>query len=329
MTDLDFEELDRAVNSALVSNNVKKQSLDKKEIIDVNTKRTTNETLSTKIDLKLDAQKSRGTEKLKLSPRQTNRSIGRFMDVVHPSSDMKANVIKSDIKDVESKKIANKQLKSETLNPHSMPDPLDAHEKVENIKNDTTQARTDSPFLPETKVEKRPLGAFSSYQTEIPKDDNSKPEEKTSDNENNSKNSTDIADEHKKDDLIEDDNPYEPNPETRNINLPPELQKDILDVESDPTTDKLGSSNPNKSKDPVPLGNPYLQSAQTEISQQYKEKNSQEKTSGSIYDTKEYHSPLSHPAKKKNGWNVIIWILLIVAVAIGIAYFVSSYLFAK
>lgn len=316
MTDLDFEELDRAVNSAMGTEQSGVSEEDVKNIkIKADDESAPIDTVSQ--ERKIQSPEPRKSEKAVFKSRQAVRSSGRFMDVVHPSADMRPNLYpKSEDKDSQKQKKEETKTEKEITNPHNMPDPLDVHKETDSKSksNEGEDKKSDSPFIADAKVEKRPLGAFS---------DIDKKESETT------KNPTD----EKKDTLVEeplkDEAPYEPNSESRNVYLPPELQKDILDVESDPTTDKLGSSNPNKSKDPVPLGNPYLHSAQTEISQQYKEKNSQEKTSGSIYDTKEYHSPLSHPAKKKNGWNVIIWILLIVAVAIGIAYFVYSYLFAK
>lgn len=48
-----------------------------------------------------------------------------------------------------------------------------------------------------------------------------------------------------------------------------------------------------------------------------------EKPSGAVYDTDDYHQPLNHPVKKKSGWLVIVWILvaLIIGSIGGAAYF--------
>lgn len=328
MTDLDFEELDRAVNSAMGTNQTDEAPVESKTNIDVKKDDDTDINKSVSEERKIQKLESRKPEKSVFKSRQSVRSAGRFMDVVHPSSDMRPD-LNSKSANKEAKKQNHAELNENIANtdPNSMPDPLDIHNEIDTKSKpgEKIENLPDSPFLPDAKVEKRPLGAFSDHEKKEPLE---KDKEQSTDTENK-KSLKDDDKESLIEEPLKDEAPYEPNSETRNVNLPPELQKDILDVESDPTTDKLNVASSRPSKDPVPLGNPYLHNAQTEITQQYKEKQSLQKTSGSIYDTKEYHSPLSHPAKKKSGWMIIIWVILIVAVFIGIAYFVSSYLFAK
>lgn len=324
MTDLDFEELDRAVNSAMSPKATKKNpSEDKASSINngAESKKEDKPSAESKITIE-EKSDLRRNESLKPKPRVNSRSSGRFMDVVHPSSDMKSNILRPESKQASSQSSTDKSTSSNPA-PHEMPDPLDIHEKIDDLKS-----TSESPFLPNAKVEKRPLGAFSDTQTQKESEEKVVNEGESIEKDSDLVQKAELNEQEGVNDLFEDDAPYEPNPETRNIHLPPELQKDILDVESDPTTDKLNISTQKAASQTVPLGNPYLHT-QTELTPQYSQKPSTEKSSGSIYDTKEYHSPLAHPAKKKSGWMIVVWILLIVSVAIGIAYYVSTYLFVQ
>ena len=62
------------------------------------------------------------------------------------------------------------------------------------------------------------------------------------------------------------------------------------------------------------------------IAQQYQSKPAESPdTAGAIYDVKDYHQALGHPAKQKSGWGVIILILVIIvacAVIGAAAYFI-------
>lgn len=331
MTDLDFEELDRAVNSAMTGNSEEKKPDEvKNNNIDIKLDTKNDVDSDSKNERKIENPSQRKVNNSVFKSRQPVRSSGRFMDVVHPSSDMRPSSLKKTDKRADSEPQDAKKIteESEKSNLHNMPDPIEMHEKMENIDEDNKKP-SDSPFLPNAKVEKRPLGAFSTAtaiddtKQKIEPEESTKLAEETSIDTKNDKNEIEKADTD-----LKDEAPYEPNSENRNVHLPPELQKDILDIESDPTTDKL-SPEGQRSNQPTPLGSPYLRSAQSELTPQYKEKSSEEKTSGSIYDTKEYHSPLAHPAKKKSGWMTVVWIVLIVVAAVGVAYIVSTYLFVK
>lgn len=55
---------------------------------------------------------------------------------------------------------------------------------------------------------------------------------------------------------------------------------------------------------------PAAPSGPISIPQQYREEPATgDQTNGSIYDTANYHKPLDHPAKKKSGWLWIVWVL--------------------
>ena len=158
-----------------------------------------------------------------------------------------------------------------------------------------------SPFLPDAKVEKRPLGgaALSSTSSEL---------------------------------MIEDENAQLPAlPKDVEPALPEELHGDVASIQADNST-----TDPSKHvefsgeaiKDDAPkteIKKPALKvteaavpSGPTSIPQQYREEpSSGDQKSGAIYDTDSYHQPLSHPAKKKHGWSWVLWILLILLVGAG------------
>ena len=183
-------------------------------------------------------------------------------------------------------------------------------EKLEEV---TTSKADDrpliSPFLPDTKVEKRPLGGA--------------PLETA---------------------------PSEPLPETPAADdtalvaaqketttpLPAELSGAVMAVESSPVShaptpeaEETSKAAPEAKPEPVhelPADKPTQTSfsGSGSIPQQYtKQPSSSEQASGSIYDTKTYHQPLDHPAKKKSGVGVIVWILvlMIIGALAGAAYF--------
>lgn len=174
-----------------------------------------------------------------------------------------------------------------------------------------------SPFLPGTKVEKRPLGANATAEN-VP------------------------------DDLVMvDENAQLPaNPKDLEPILPAELHGDVMAIEADTTTkqpaaaETLQSSKEDESSwkkpDDVSQKSVTAQSkpegpapaevkreepkitGPTSIAQQYHEEPSTgDQNNGAIYDTDTYHQPLSHPTKKKSGWMWIVWILLIVVVGAG------------
>jgi|GEM_PF-1258529 len=329
MTEIDFEELDRAVSSVMIP-----EEDNNDEVKPLDTVKEQNTSVPVVVTKKVSEEKE-STEKPAevnkkpiFAPRQMTRPSGRFMDVVHPSSDMRQKPASKD---------SQPSLEIEEKPKHlNMPDPLDIEDKA-----------GDSPFLADAKVEKRPLGAFSEVKAQ-PFEMNEKDKSKYSDLLSGKK----IDDEPKKEVEVEqkteeikeeapnlteepkleltDEEPYEAKVEGRNTHLPLELQKDILSVESDPTTSKNNINNAKSSKSPVALGDPYIHDSTPEITPQYKEKPStSDQSSGSIYDTKEYHAALLHPTKSKNGWMTIVWVILIATVVIGASAAAYFLYFAK
>lgn len=224
-----------------------------------------------------------------------------------------------------------------------------------------------SPFLTDAKVEKRPLGAFSTVeapesegievvtestlidttppgpidiasltdalQTIIPAGDPAAAHEPAEDQE--SDHSTPSSGTER----------FQDEPDLE-VPLPEELQDDLLAIESDTTGAELASATldsvafdsslPIQPEEDITgqAAPKVIEAAVTEstdapsvpkasqgpasIQQQYKETPSTAAdVSGSIYDTDSYHEPLKHPAKKKSGWMIVVWIALLLVIGGG------------
>lgn len=179
-----------------------------------------------------------------------------------------------------------------------------------------------SPFLQDTKVEKRPLGNGAlppeqdfTFEDSTPVPPVAEPLLATNERE-------DIERGH---DVEAQLPPSQAAPE---MYLPEELQGDLMAVESDTTTRPLTEANvPTISQDVIRTKTVPVFARQTSINQQYSEAPSTgDQENGSIYDTDSYHQPLSHPVKNKSGWMLIVWILLILLVgaASGAALYFSG-----
>lgn len=265
MTDIDFEELDKAVSSVINDNygdNPEPKSAPEE-----------NKTANRPIP-QLNNPRRRG---------------GRFMDVVHPSSDMRSTNLKpvSEPKDekidVDTSKLTPEEDNKSSFN---MPDPIDIHEQKilnENDKFDDNldkpnkelegSQKSDSPFIADAKVEKRPLGAFSVE---------AEPQEI-------------VEPEVKQDKVLEQDQSV-----LKDDSLPAELQKDVLSIEGDSTT-KTQATQQEQIVTPVL----HIDNRQSSIAK--------EKTPTPVYDTKDYHAALMHAPKKKSGWLTVVWIVLVIA----------------
>lgn len=327
MKDLDFDEIDRAVSSIATNTSA---SDDKTNLNQGPVPNTS--------DI---SQSSTADTTSPLSP-ATARSTGKFMDVVHPSS----NTNRSSL--IMPERVNNQVPPNNTPPPNTETTPVttqtnnvqtapvnlvDANNKVienttnlgqdqnedddinqisDEINSSLSQTNNDShesPFISGTKVEKRPLGAFSN--------DLSPQTSQQSDN---------IVDSPSDKVDSSDDGSLE----KIKTPLPAELGDDLLKIESDNLVIAKGDSPkpPDEAKltpDKVKIEGP------TDIAQQYKEKpSSGDQKTGAIYDTDSYHKGLINPVKKKSGWMWIVWISLLVVVGTGVGaalyFFFTPYL---
>lgn len=271
MQDFDFDEIDRAVSSSIKP-----------------TPKTDDNSVSVNV--------SRPQPAVQDTPPAARRSSGRFMDVVHPSSDMRSASPpeRSAPRAPEPPKTDNEPPKVHT----DWPDPLDFHGfKDDEPKSDPEPVETkadeptkplESPFLSDAKVEKRPLGAFSTNDApeELPT-----PEEKAPE-------------------------PPKPAKEPEEELLLEASDEELLPAE----TETKEAEEPEAVAEPEPTPAPEDEPiGPTSITQQYKEQPSTtDQPSGAIFDTEAYHQPLAHPEKKKSGALIIVWIVALILLGAGV-----------
>lgn len=212
-------------------------------------------------------------------PGAARPTSGRFMDVVHPSSDMKSPTPST------SQSTSVKQ--SEPAVVVSAPKPVSA-----------PAVEVTSPFITDAKVEKRPLGdpfADPAPQgkgtTQSVAEKNDAPEEIVAINsealarEESSKDTQAILDATKI--------------ETSTDAIDQQLQA-IESIHAEPV-----AASSDASLRAVESVDTALQPVTAQNDQ----------PQGAIYDVKEYHQPLNHPAKQKSGWGVVIIIVVIIVLA--------------
>lgn len=290
MKDIDFDELDRAVNSL------------------INPGTTPAPTADSPVENPIATPTPTPTT----PPLAERRSSGRFMDVVHPSSDMRTVAVPA--RPFEQASEPASVSSPEVPNPvAAWPDPIDMHETAQSQTSTVSPepayqapvnpgdgpAPQESPFLSDAKVEKRPLGAFSNEvhdsepsapavgNTSEPAPINTVPEPTLSEQPNVS------------DHPIHTDTP-----------LPAELQPGLLSIEANEDSSQL----PIASTVPTAVET----TGPTSITQQYTEQPSTgDKPTGTVFDTEAYKKP-QPSKKKKSGWLIVLWIFLLLVVGAGI-----------
>lgn len=367
MKDLDFDELDQAVNSLMTGIPKTPVPQDDKAVEKTLTitptlsdserpSFVTLEQTAAKAGTELEAAEARVSTPA-VTPVNTlaaRRSSGRFMDVVHPSSDMKINnrpVVSRE--GIQLSPIAPRPVVASAPQPsrepeitatvsdqtpevieqapelNAWPDPIDmmtptpsvdiadaapsAEEvsmpevELPNAVDTEESAPLQTPFLADTKVEKRPLGAFAVEQQVAAGD--------TSDVE--TVNDGAVAQEQVP------TNSFSMPGQEATSDLPDELQHDLVKIESDSevTHQELAEEKPVPAPSfaaPVVTPVPAAAPGPASIQPQYKEEPSSTKEEhAAIYDTDSYHKPLAHPAKKKSGWLWVLWIVLLLALGAG------------
>lgn len=166
-----------------------------------------------------------------------------------------------------------------------------------------------SPFLPDAKVEKRPLGEPVTVTTpDLPTTgETTQPEQTTSAIEPAA-------------DATEPSAPV--------AALPEELTSDVIALESSTTTvsdTSAQAASPEIEPTTDAPSEPTVLAGGSILQQYAEQPSSGDQTNGAIFDTKEYHQPVedTKPAKKSSPLKLIVWIiiLLVVGSAAGAAYF--------
>jgi hypothetical protein len=362
MKELDFDELDRAVNSLMT--NVPNTPPPKKddEVRTLNIESSLPDATATPMPSPtVPVPTPTPVESVApapvsepVTPRTSAPSLsvaarrgGRFMDVVHPSSDMKkpttppsrqgVTIEPSQTLTEEAPKEAPAAAASTaatmptsvtTTSESEWPDPLDmadfdakdtekpavdTSEPKETPKEEATpplkepEQPLSTPFLPDAKVEKRPLGAPTPAE---------EPDRTPVLSPESSQGSS----------VNDPDDQLPALPKDVEPILPAELQDDLMAIEADtnagiPKTEEgQPIENLPKQKPIVATVTPEppVSNGPTSIPQQYREEPSTgDQGNGAIYDTDTYHKPIEHPAKKKSGWMWVIWILIILVVGAG------------
>lgn len=289
------------------------------------------------------------------------RTGGRFMDVVHPSSDMKAapaivvpsregisiqppaptnlpagtkainDVIASPVKQIESRPVATDD---EPVEPEA-----NVSTEAEPASSPESTEPWSSPFLPDTQVEKRPLGGVpdtsgtglsEAIAAELAKahpdtEPTSVPEETVPSAEPASPaaapTSSALAPNLESDDSSTASESTKPEldlqlaPQFDEKIVPAELDNDLVAIESGKASLSGETSEPVTAQDSTPSIAASAVLSTSSIPQQYSETASSGDASHTpIYDNEAAHQPLNHPAKKKKGWVLILFIVIIILV---------------
>lgn len=270
---------------------------------------------------------------------------GRFMDVVHPSSDMtKTSMSTTPSREakpvtpavtVDQATVAEQPSIGDLMDAHlaeddgqkessltavdTLPQPdsladLTSQDLATQTEDESKSAQeppkqeveapvTDtiaSPFLADAKVEKRPLGSA------LPSTDvttqNTVPDTAVTTEPLQAELNQDVL-------AIEADNSHEDSP------------KEEADSTPESTNDKSqeGTKSP---QSPSTLGPDHMLAASAagaSIAQQYKQQESTgDQHHEALYDTAAKDAQaLAHPAKKKSGWLVVLWVVLLIALGVG------------
>jgi hypothetical protein len=363
MKDLDFDELDRAVNSLIGGTSVHATEPDEPAAIDITSAVQNSHVAPVAAFVPqpvvaaepVVAPVAPAATQPPTQPLAARRSSGRFMDVVHPSSDMRTSASQSTgpmsrvgVSITPTAAVAQPTPAPVIAPPQVVstewPDPLDFQgytdtpvapaadpvavvsttpavidEPVVTQPDPESVGPLESPFLTDTKVEKRPLGAFSDEQTVAAPVVNIPPAEPVGVQPITSDADVDIIE-------VKDVEPVaidSPDAQTGPIEapLPAELGDDLLTVESDQDT----SNHPPEPVAVTPAPDPVAVGA-TSITQQYTESASTgDQPTGAIFDTHAYKKPLAHPKKKKSGWLMVLWIFVLLVIGAGVGAAVYFY----
>lgn len=298
MTDIDFDELDRAVNSLIGPNTPKKDTAEPSSINPTAAVVAPAPAITAPVPM--------------TTPLAERRSSGRFMDVVHPSSDMRSNS-SAPSRPARREGVSINPLPASQASKSDEPrpvtnrsDPIEATQPVnpaetalvpEDELTKDTNASLESPFLSNAKVDKRPLGAFSSEvhvaePAAVVEPTLEKVEtEPTINLEPKDDSQTTITDS----DML----------------MPAELQPGLLSIEASEYSPSI--------KTDIATPEVIEPTGPVSITQQYTpQPNTGDKPVAGIFDTAAYKKPQGHAGKKKSGWLVIVWILLLIIVGAGI-----------
>lgn len=330
MKDIDFDELDRAVNSLIGGTPDAPAAV----VPEIASTATPVEPTIPPVSVPV-----RSTPIVPAEPLAARRASGRFMDVVHPSSDMRSSTPVTAMTTVNTPANVPEAAPAAAVAPivsavadapAAVPAPApiapmintpsDEDGDITKIADEITASMTqdpvaplESPFIADAKVEKRPLGAFSADSalaaSVIAVASPSEP--------------TPVATPAPEPLTPPSSAPEVPlaapatseKPTETDTPLPAELQNDLLSIESNETA---SASTPEAQFVPPAAPSTDVVPTPTSITQQYTEVPSTgDKPTTTLFDSAAYKKPTGK-AKKRSSWFVILWILLLIIVGGGI-----------
>lgn len=345
--ELDFDELDKAVNNLMGGVHVEGSDIQKQKTLDLGGSTADDkkpvykklDEVANKIDEEthvapeervnveeldntLSSEIKKPESKFVSAPRPAK---GRFMDMVHPSADMRSSVPTSRLV------VPSRSGNSDASTGKDMEPDLPESEG---------ETAPLTPFLPNAKekVEKRPLGAVVSPFSDVSGESTEKTESpvKPENIFNEKENSTPevietepINSEFKKEDIKnEKGQDQRPINATDIIAEPTEEDRALQAIESQEVEEPESHSEQEPTDGPVRAvesGDTERLSSGSKTPPPIQDDNDQK--SAAIYDTREYHQPLNHPAAQKSGvWKifVVIGIVLLCAALGAAAYFIAG-----
>jgi hypothetical protein len=321
MSDIDFDELDRAVNGALGGTPAPRPAADitpvqKPEQPSVPTfervERTTIATAVTPTSVPAaEPVSSVNPPPVSVAP-AARRSSGRFMDMVHPSSDMRS---RTDEAAAEAKQKRSFTSPAPAPFQASTPAVQPVVAAPEIIETSAWNEPLESPFLPDAKVEKRPLGGGDVQST--------------------AEGTSPLSGFDFQGLLDEPDEPLleapEPQERLEATTLPDPIdfahatakaqapvaetaQPEAVAIETPEVAPMEPEIIPETPRPVETVPQPIVEqpTGPSSITQQYKEHPSTTQESGAIFDTESYHQAVVQPVKKKSGWLTVLLILLLV-----------------
>ena len=341
MKDLDFDELDRAVNS-LIGGSTPPAAV-AEPILDVPTTIPT-PTISTASVPAAPVPSAPAPALVSPQPLAARRSSGRFMDVVHPSSDMRSSTPVAAVSPVSRtaptlQPVVTPPVSSTVTPPtepqatlkSEYPDPIDfqgftpgataaptqqAAVSTEDGDDDITKIADDinaslgkesappleSPFIADAKVEKRPLGAFSADAAISTGVPAASPL-----SEPVAMLTSPVELSGAQNDDVQD------HPIEKDVPLPAELQNDLLSIEANENPSPVAEAT---FTPPAPSTD--VSAGPSSIPQQYTESPStSDRPVPTMFATEAYKKPTAH-TKKRAGWLIVLWIALLIIVGGGI-----------
>ncbi len=339
MADFDFDEIDKAVTGALGKKAPVSDDTIEPVIVPEPTKAEeapSTETISSESGDETPKITSVATP-VAAAPSTApaiRRSSGRFMDMVHPQSDMRS-----------SGHLLSKPVPSS-------PAPIEPIQSIDEVF-----VAQESPFLPDTKVEKRPLGgspsssqpddaellenlldapdtplleaetmpdpidfAIENGHVDLDLHLDTKHEEKKA--EALTTEPQESAEAVQAIENVEEFAVEEKQEASEELSAEPQSKPEPIVEAEKPTDSNVESKTETAAKQDKTHDEPTELKADeptgpTSITQQYKEHTSTTAESGAIFDTEAYHQPLAQSVKKKSSILVIAWILLLVILGAG------------